>query len=402
MSPNRLPLWRLLARRIVLESDLVLLGTMAVLCMIGVLMIYTATTPMSDRVYGESWMFLRTHLLHLTLGCGALLAGLLVPYPLWRRVMPLALLVCLLMLILVLIPGIGYQVGGARRWLRLGMMNFQPVELLKFVLVVYVASYLDRKQDLVHEFLRGVMPNLTVMGVFLSLVMLQPDFGSVVLIALTLLLMIFAGGAKPGHILGSLIAFGFLGGYLAMSQAYRAARIMAFLNPWQDRYDSGFQIVQSFLAFGSGGVFGVGLGASRQKMFFLPDAHTDFIMSILAEELGLVAVLAVLALYALFLWRAFRICLAARDDFGRCLSFGIATMLSFEVVLNLAVVMGLMPTKGLTLPFISYGGSSLLLSLFMTGVLLNVGRQGAGRQGGRSSSHAREVPGSSKSPLAHA
>ena len=397
MSPNRLPLWRLLTRRVVLESDLVMLGTMAVLCLIGVLMIYTATTPMSDRVYGASWIFLRTHLLHLTLGCGALFAGLLIPYPLWRRVMPMALLVCLLMLILVLIPGIGYQVGGARRWLRLGIMNFQPVELLKFVLVVYVASYLDRKQDLVHEFFRGVMPNLTVMGVFLSLVILQPDFGSVVLIAFTLLLMIFVGGAKPGHILGSLASFGVLGGYLVMSQAYRAARIMAFLNPWQDRYDSGFQIVQSFLAFGSGGLFGVGLGDSRQKMFFLPDAHTDFIMSILAEELGLVAVVAVLALYALFLWRAFRICLAAADDFGRCLSFGIATMLSFEVVLNLAVVMGLMPTKGLTLPFISYGGSSLLLSLFMTGVLLNVGRRG-----GRRSSLAREAPGPSKSPLAHA
>jgi cell division protein FtsW len=397
MSPNRLPLWRLLVRRVVLETDPVMLGAMAVLCMIGVLMIYTATTPMSDRVYGASWMFLRTHLAHLAIAGAAFLAGLLVPYPVWRRWMPLGLLVCLLMLILVLIPGIGYQVGGARRWLRLGIMNFQPVELLKFVLVVYVASYLDRKQDLVHEFFRGVMPNLAVMGVFLSLVVLQPDFGSVVLISLSLLLMIFVGGAKPGHILGSLAAFGLLGGYLVMSQAYRAARIMAFLNPWQDRYDSGFQIVQSFLAFGSGGLFGVGLGDSRQKMFFLPDAHTDFIMSILAEELGLVAVLAVLALYALFFWRAFRISLAAADDFGRCLSFGIATMLSFEVVLNLAVVMGLMPTKGLTLPFISYGGSSLLLSLFMTGVLLNVGRVRGARH-----SLAREQAGAPKAPLANA
>jgi cell division protein FtsW len=397
MNSNRLPLWRLLARRVLLETDLVMLATMALLCMIGVLMIYTSTTPMSDRVYGSSWIYLRNHMLHLTLGVGALLTGLIVPYPVWRRWLPLGLLLCLLMLILVLIPGIGYQVGGARRWLRLGIMNFQPVELLKFVLIVYVASYLDRKQDLVHEFFRGVMPNLTVMGVFLSLVILQPDFGSVVLIALSLLLMIFVGGAKPGHILGSLVAFGLLGGYLVMSQAYRAARIMAFLNPWQDRYDSGFQIVQSFLAFGSGGLFGVGLGDSRQKMFFLPDAHTDFIMSILAEELGLVAVIAVLALYALFLWRAFRISLAAADDFGSCLSFGIATLLSFEVVLNLAVVMGLMPTKGLPLPFISYGGSSLMLSLFMAGVLLNIGRVRGARH-----SMAREPAGAPKAPLVHA
>jgi cell division protein FtsW len=396
MSPERFPLWRLLARRILLESDLVLLGTMALLCMTGLLMIYTSTTPMADHVYGASWLFLRNHVVHLILGLGMLLAGLLVPYPVWRRWMPAGLLVCLLLLVLVLIPGIGHQVGGARRWLRLGFLNVQPVELLKFVLIVYVASYLDRKQDLLHEFFRGVAPNLTVMGVFLSLVILQPDFGSVVLIALSLLLMIFVGGAKPGHILGSLAAFGALGTYLVMSQAYRAERIMAFLNPWQDRYDSGFQIVQSFLAFGSGGLFGVGLGGSRQKMFFLPDAHTDFIASILAEELGLIGVVTVIALYALFLWRAFRISLAAADDFGRCLSFGIATMLSMEVVLNLSVVMGLMPTKGLPLPFISYGGSSLLLSLFMTGVLLNVGR--AGSRGALT----RDSLGAAKPPLAHA
>jgi cell division protein FtsW len=370
-----------LGRRIVREYDLVLLGSMALLLMVGVLMIYTATTPMADRVYGASWVLLRNHAVHLCLGLLTLLAGMFVPYPLWRRWTAFGLLICLVLLMLVLIPGIGHQVNGARRWLRIGMMSFQPVELLKFVLIVYVASYLDRKQVMMHQFFRGVVPNLAVMGVFLSLVMLQPDFGSVVLIALSLLLMIFVGGAKPGHVLGSLAAFGLLGAYLVMSQAYRAERVMAFLNPWQDRYDSGFQIVQSFLAIGSGGIFGVGLGASRQKMFFLPDAHTDFIFSILAEELGLLGSLAVMALFAVFLWRAFRIALTVEDDFGRCLSFGIATMIAFEVVLNLGVVMGLMPTKGLPLPFISYGGSSLMLTLFMTGVLLNAGRRPVGGPG---------------------
>jgi cell division protein FtsW len=370
-----------LGRRIVHEYDLVLLGSMALLLMVGVLMIYTATTPMADRMYGASWVLLRNHAVHLSLGLLTLLAGMFVPYPLWRRWTPVGLLICLVLLMLVLIPGIGHQVSGARRWLRIGIMNFQPVELLKFVLIVYVASYLDRKQGMMHQFFRGVVPNLAVMGAFLSLVVLQPDFGSVVLIALSLLLMIFVGGAKPGHVLGSLAAFGLLGAYLVMSQAYRAERIMAFLNPWQDRYDSGFQIVQSFLAIGNGGIFGVGLGASRQKMFFLPDAHTDFIFSILAEELGLLGSLAVMALFAVFLWRAFRIALTVDDDFGRCLGFGIATMIAFEVVLNLGVVMGLMPTKGLPLPFISYGGSSLMLTLFMTGVLLNAGRRSAGGPG---------------------
>ena len=374
--------WRgWLGRRLaqaVREYDLVLLGCMAILAMVGVLMIYSATTPLSDRLYGTSWILLRNHLLHLIVGLGALAIGMFVPYSHWKRWVPLALLICLVLLLLVLIPGIGHQVGGARRWLRLGMMNFQPVELLKPVLLVYVASYLDRKQDVVHQFFRGVAPNLMVMGVFLSLVVLQPDFGSVVLIALTLLLMIFVGGAKPGHILASLAGFGLIGGYLIFSQAYRAQRIMSFLDPWQDRFDTGFQIVQSFLAFGSGGWSGVGLGDSRQKMFFLPDAHTDFIFSILAEQLGLIGVLAVMALFALFLWRCFSVCLAAPDDFGRYLGFGISAVLSFEVVLNLSVVMGLMPTKGLPLPFVSYGGSSLVMTLLMTGVLLNIGRRPGG------------------------
>lgn len=379
MNPSWTELLRGVGRRLLRESDLFLLGSMALLLMAGVLMIYSATTPMADRVYGANWVLLRNHAVHLCIGMAALLTGFLVPYTVWRRWVPLGLFICLLMLMLVLIPGIGYQVSGARRWLRLGIMNFQPVELLKFVLIVYVASYLDRKQDLMHEFFRGVVPNLAVMGVFLSLVVMQPDFGSVVLIALTLLLMIFVGGAKPGHILGSLLGFGALGGYLVMSQAYRAERVMAFLNPWRDRYDSGFQIVQSFLAFGSGGWFGTGLGASRQKMFFLPDAHTDFIFSILAEEMGLVGSLAVMALLLVFLWRAFRIALTVDDDFARGLCFGIAALLAFEVVLNLAVVMGLMPTKGLPLPFISYGGSSLMMTMFMTGVLLNAGRRSGPR-----------------------
>lgn len=355
--------------------DLILMGVTVLLVLTGVLMIYSASTPVSDRLHGSSLIFLRNHLLHLAVGLAGLWMAMRMPYGRWQQWGPLALLVVFVLLILVLIPGIGHQAGGARRWLRLGPLNFQPSELLKLILIVYVASYLNRKPGQVAQFFRGMLPNLAVMGVFLALVLMQPDFGTMVLIALTLLLMIFVGGAKPGHILFSLLAFCAIGAWLVASQTYRMRRIFAFLDPWGDRLDSGFQIVQSYLAFGSGGWFGVGLGDSREKMFFLPDAHTDFIFSILGEELGLIGVLAAIALFACFLWRGFRITFSAEDEFGRHLAYGITMLFALQMMLNLAVVMGVMPTKGLPLPFISYGGSSLVASLFMTGVLLNIGRK---------------------------
>jgi cell division protein FtsW len=355
--------------------DVILLGVTLLLTLGGVLMIYSASSPVADRLHGSSLVLLRNHLVHLGVGLVALYAAMRIPYPRWQQWAPLGLLVAFALLVLVLIPGIGYQVGGARRWLRIGPLNFQPTELLKLVLIVHVASYLDRKPGMVSQFVRGMLPNFTVMGVFLALVVLQPDFGTMVLIAMTLLLMIFVGGAKPGHILASLAGFGAIGAWLVASQSYRLRRVFAFLDPWGDRLDSGFQIVQSYLAFGNGGLFGVGLGDSRQKLFFLPDAHTDFIFSIVGEELGLVGVLGAMALFACFLWRGYRICFGVEDDFGRYLACGIALLFSLQILLNLSVVMGMMPTKGLPLPFVSYGGSSLLSNLFMTGILLNIGRR---------------------------
>lgn len=355
--------------------DALLLAAAILLALVGVVMVYSASSTVSDHNFGTSLFYLRAHLAHLGIGLVAMVIAMRVPLAFWRRGLPWAMLACFLMLILVLIPGIGHQVGGARRWFRLGPVGVQPTELLKLVLVAFVASYLDRKQDRVAEFFRGVAPGLAVMGVFLMLVLLQPDFGSMVLIALTLLLMIFVGGAKPGHILGSLAGFAAIGAWLVASQSYRMKRFLAFLNPWEDRLDSGFQIIQSYLAFGNGGVTGVGLGASRQKMFFLPDAHTDFIFSILAEELGLIGVLAVMALFAVLLWRGYRTSLRAEEDFERYLAYGLTSLLGLQVLLNLAVVMGMIPTKGLPLPFISAGGSSIVMTMFMVGILLQIGRR---------------------------
>ena len=368
-------LYRRLMQHQVQGYDLLLICVTLLLVLTGIVMVYSASSGLSDRAFGSSAVLLRNHLLHLGVGLAGMMVAMRVPLSWWKEWIPVALLVCLLLLILVLIPGIGYKVGGARRWFRLGPVSVQPTEILKLVLIVFVASYLDRKQDIVAQFFRGVMPGMAVMGVFLLLVLLQPDFGSMVLIALTLLLMIFASGAKPGHILASLSAFLVIGAYLVASQSYRLKRFLVFLDPWQDPQDTGFQIIQSYLAFGNGGLFGVGLGNSRQKMFFLPDAHTDFIFSILAEELGLLGVFAVILLFVSFVWRGYKATLAASDDFARYVAYGITTLFGLQIILNLAVVMGMMPTKGLPLPFISLGGSSLVLSLFMTGMLLNIGRR---------------------------
>lgn len=367
--------YRKLTQHHLQRYDPILLGCTALLCLIGVVMILTASSSLADRMYGSSLVFLRNHLIHLVVGLAALVVAMRLPYGAWRGWMPLALAGCLVLLILVLIPGIGYQVGGARRWLRLGPISFQPTELLKLVLVANAAYYLDRKRELVSQFMRGVAPSLLVMAVFLTLVLLQPDFGTVVLIALSLMLMLFVGGGRPTHILSGLAGFALIGTLLIVSQSYRIKRVLAFLDPWADRLDTGFQIVQSYLAFGSGGWFGVGLGASRQKMFFLPEAHTDFIFSIVGEEFGLVGTLTVIGLLAVFLWRGYAASLNGPDDFGKYLAFGITTLFAMQITLNMAVVMGLLPTKGLPLPFISYGGSSLVMSLFMTGILLNVGKR---------------------------
>ena len=377
-----------LAEHEVRGYDLKLLGVTVLLVFAGVLMVYSASTPLSDRTYGSSLVMLRNHLIHLMVGGMALWVAMRIPYQRYERWMPWLLLAIFLALVLVLIPGLGYQVGGARRWLRLGPFNAQPTEALKLILVIYVASYLTRKGERLTHFFRGVFPNLVVMGMFLAMVLLQPDFGTVVLIALTLLLMIFLGGGQPRHLLYSLMGFGLIGLYLIGSQSYRMRRIFAFLDPWGDRLDSGFQIVQSYLAFGSGGWFGVGLGDSSQKHFFLPDAHTDFIFAIVGEELGLLGVWVLIALFCIFAWRGFRIALAAKEEFARHLACGIATMFSLQILLNMAVVMGLMPTKGLPLPFISYGGSSLVGAMFMVGILLNISAGGAPRREAESAGRA--------------
>ncbi|MDH4121542.1 MAG: putative lipid II flippase FtsW [Deltaproteobacteria bacterium] len=355
-------------------ADLLLLGSMMLLVMVGVVMIFSASALLSDRLYGSGAAMLRTHLIHLTLGMAALGAGFVIPYSLWREWIPQGLLAGLVLLALVLIPGVGHNAGGASRWLRLGGFSFQPVEWIKPLLMIYTAAYLARRQGQPLRLDQGLLPLLLVVGVCLGLLLLQPDFGSMVLLGTTVLLMLFVAGADSRHLAGLGGGFLVMGIVLVATKGYRLERVLTFLDPWQDRLGSGFQVVQSFLAFGNGGWLGMGIGASKQKMFFLPDAHTDFIFSILAEETGLLGAWLVMGLLALFLWRGFQIASRCPDAFGRLLAFGLTTLLAIQTLINLGVVMGLMPTKGLPLPFISYGGSALMGALFMGGVLLNISR----------------------------
>ncbi|MCH2269951.1 MAG: putative lipid II flippase FtsW [SAR324 cluster bacterium] len=335
-------------------------------------MIYSTGGVYADLQYNDGQYFLYKHLMHMMVGLVAMGIALIVNYHKWQQHSIWFMLGMLVLLILVLIPEIGHEVKGGRRWLRVGSFSLQPAELLKAVLIIYVASYLERKQELLASFFRGLTPNFIVTGIYLFLVLLQPDFGTVVLIATTVLLMLYVGGGRPIHIATSLIGVGIIGGLLISSHTYRVRRMLAFLNPWDDPQNAGFQIIQSFIALGTGGWLGKGLGESLQKRLFLPDAHTDFIFAIIGEELGFLWICVLIILFIVFIWRGYWIAWNAQDEFGKHLAFGATTILSLQIILNLFVVVGLLPTKGLPLPFISYGGTSLVVAMFLTGLLLNI------------------------------
>jgi len=338
-------------------------------------MIYSSSAIYAERIYGSPYHFLQRQILHLALGTALLVFAAKHPYERYRRTYPIFVFLAFFFMLLVLIPGVGTQVGGARRWIRIFGIGFQPSEFVKFSLIIWMAGFLCRKKGELHQFSKGLLPSLIVMGVFFFLLILQPDFGTAVLISLTLFIMIFVAGLRPSHMILSLSGLAGMGAMLVAFSPYRLLRFLTFLDPWADSRGSGYQLVQSFLAFGQGGIFGVDLGNSKQKLFFLPEAHTDFIFSILAEETGFIGVLFVVFLIALLSYKGLEVALRCPDEFGRNLALGITCLIGLQSLLNLGVVVGALPTKGIPLPFISYGGSSLLMNMFMVGVLVNVAEQ---------------------------
>ena len=346
-----------------------------VLVLSGIVMVYSSSSIYALQNYHDSYFFLKKQFLFASLGFIALIVFLLIDYHSYYKIIYPFLFICLVLMIALLIPGIGHRVGGARRWLNLGFFRFQPSEFAKYALIFYLAYSLSKKEGSMKSFAIGFVPHLIVTGLFLGLLLLQPDFGTAVSIAFIVFLMLFAAGTRLSYIISALIVLVPTACYLMMSTPYRKKRILAFLNPWEDPANTGFQIIQSFLAFYSGNILGLGLGDGRQKRFYLPEAHTDFIFSVIGEELGFMGVMAVIILFVLFLYRGIRISLKAPDLFGTYLALGITSLISFQAITNIAVVMGLLPTKGLALPFLSYGGTSVICNLAGVGILLNISAQ---------------------------
>lgn len=338
-------------------------------------MVYSASAALAEHKYdGDAFYFVKRQLLFAGLGVFAMLIIMNVRYWFWRSWAKIGLVICFILLILVLIPGVGVSRGGASSWLGIGAFSIQPSEFMKIAMIIFLAKYLSENQKRITSFIRGMLPSLLFVIMAFGIIMLQPDLGTGVVLVATCVVMIYTTGAKISHFAGlGLVGLAGLAG-LVLSAPYRMDRITSFLNPWADPQDTGFQIIQSLFAIGPGGLLGFGIGHSRQKFQYLPEPQTDFIFSIISEELGFIGAVMVLLLFFLLLWRGVRIALAAPDLFGSLLAVGVIGMVMIQVMINIAVVSGLMPVTGITLPFLSYGGSSLTLTLVSIGILLNVSR----------------------------
>ena len=345
-----------------------------ILAAFGAVMIYSSSAIYAYDKMGDSMFFLKHHLLYLVLGFACLLAVMSLDLEKLRKHSKKLMLFTFFILILVLIPKVGVSVAGARRWFKIGVLSFQPSELAKFVLIIYLADFLSRKGYKVKDFFTGYLPCISISALTCVLILLQPDLGTAIAVIYSAFVLIFIAGGRLTHLLMSVLASLPLLYYLIFSVPYRRRRMLVFLDPWHDRKGAGFQIIQSFLALGSGGLFGVGLGQSKQKLFYLPEAHTDFIFSIIGEELGFVGASALLVLFVIFVGVSMQAFMITDKVFNKLLIFGIANMIAFEVIINVGVNVGAFPTKGLPLPFISYGGSSLIFHLMAVGLMLNAMR----------------------------
>ncbi|TLS35243.1 stage V sporulation protein E [Pseudalkalibacillus caeni] len=354
--------------------DLVLIAATLGLLAVGLIMVYSASAVWATYKFDDAFFFAKRQMLFAGLGVAAMFVVMNIEYWTWRTWSKVILLICFLLLIIVLIPGVGLVRGGARSWLGIGAFSIQPSEFMKMAMIAFLAKFLSENQKKITSFKQGLFPSLAIVFLAFGMIMLQPDLGTGAVMVGTCVVMIYVAGARLSHFvgLGLLGVAGFAG--LILSAPYRIKRITSFLDPWSDPLGSGFQIIQSLYAIGPGGLMGLGLGQSRQKFYYLPEPQTDFIFAIISEELGFIGGTFVILLFALLLWRGIRIALAAPDLFGSLLAIGIIGMLAIQVIINIGVVTGLMPVTGITLPLLSYGGSSLTLMLVSIGVLLNISR----------------------------
>ncbi|MGI6453992.1 MAG: stage V sporulation protein E [Syntrophomonadaceae bacterium] len=353
--------------------DFILFITTVALVGIGLVMVYSSSAVTASVRYDDAYYFFRRQLLWALIGFVALIIVMKLNYLRLRDFAFPLMLIAVVCLILVITP-LGIATKGSSRWLGVGFASFAPSELAKLALVMFLAKTMEARMDTIISFKKGVMPYILLVAFVCGLIMKQPDLGTAFALAGTVFFMLLVAGARWSH-LGLLSLAGTAAVAAAIIVApYRLERFMAFLDPWKDPSDTGFQTIQSLYALGSGGLFGMGLGRSRQKFFYLPEQHTDFIYAILGEELGFIGASLVLALFLLFAWRGFKIAMKAPDTFGSLLAAGITIMIVFQAAINIGVVSGALPVTGITLPFISHGGSSLLFTMVGVGLLLNISR----------------------------
>jgi cell division protein FtsW len=360
------------------DYDPILLISVLLLLGIGLVAVYSASSILAEARFGDHYFYLKRQAVYCLFGILLMIAAKNINYLVYRKLVYVFLGLSLLLLVLLLIPGLGFKVGGAQRWFRLGFISLQPSEAAKLSLAIFMAYSMSKNFDQMRTFFNGLLPHLLVGSIFVALILLQPDLGTAVIIGMWMLILLFVGGVHLGQLFLLLGLTAPIVFYLISQSAYRLNRWWAFLNPWEDPQGFGFQIIHSFLAFGSGGLFGVGLGNSKQKLFYLPEPHTDFVAAIIAEEAGFIGISILIILFALIVIRGIRIALKAPELFGTYLALAISCMLAVQVIVNMGVVMALLPTKGLTLPFVSYGGSSLVVSLLGMGILMNISRKALG------------------------
>lgn len=358
--------------------DMTLLWCVVLMLAIGFVMVYSASIAMSEaeKMTGyRSTYFMMRHAIYLTIGVVGALIVFQIPMQLWQRAAPFLFMAGGLLLVLVLIPGIGREVNGSRRWINLGFMTMQPSEVMKLLTVLYAADYTVRKAAFMDDFKKGFLPMFSVMVFMAALLLRQPDFGALVVVTAIAMSILFLGGLNWRVFAGLLVLLAIAFTVLIISSPYRLQRILGFMDPWADPFGKGYQLSHSLIAFGRGEWLGVGLGASVEKLFYLPEAHTDFLMAVIGEELGLIGVTVVLVLFATFIYRAFMVgreAMLREKYFAALVAQGIGIWLSVQAFINMGVNMGLLPTKGLTLPFLSFGGTGILVNCAAVAILLRI------------------------------
>jgi len=355
--------------------DPVLTGCVLALISFSVLMIYSASLSVAEIRYHDSLRIIRHWLMYIPVGLLVMWWLSRIEVTWWRAIALPMLGISLLLMVAVLVPGLGKEINGAQRWFSLAGQSMQPVELLKPAVVIYVSYYLASFPDRLHQFSTGLAPMLMVLMTVLALLLLQPDFGSAALLTAVCFCLWFVGGVPMRHLAGLLSALIPLAAIAMIAEPYRMQRLTSFIDPWSDPFGSGYQLVQSLIAFGSGGLFGSGIGQGVQKLFYLPEVFTDFISASIAEELGLIGTLAVIGVFAILLGRGLWLAMQQSDMFPRLLILGCTLLIGFAFIINLGAAMGIMPTKGMPMPFISYGGSALIGECILIGLILSVQRQ---------------------------